>query len=679
MSALARPAQADPRSSRGPATSPAAARGSCSDVRPTRLLLGLLALAALLLQGGLFVQKSWLWTGDYIYHRALIAEILNGELLPGGPYAGLPAFYSPLLHELAAGLAALFRLDPLDGVKILSALAAPATPLVAFYLARVLGFGRWVALAGAYFATFGGGLKLTEDRVWVDALFVGQHNFFPLFPRDAAFLLLPLGLAWTYRGLIDGWRPGPYLAGLSFGLIVLVHTQTAVFAAPVLGIYLALVVAPRPALLGRALRTSAITAGLGLLVSSVWWAWMVAAILRSGSFGVYMPGYRVPLTLSLAEAPLEFGVFLPLGLLGLALTARHLWRERSPSALLLLVWWVLPVLLAIVRPSDFPGGDTFFPRRLWQFASQPLALMAAWALVVAVAPLWRWRPLALTVVGAVAVLAGGPSSWGTWQRLGEFWNDTSFADQDWDLNGGFAYGAWLAERGRAEGPRTVMVPTPDATLVWYLAGQKVVYLYPTAAIKLAFDVQRLTGFGTAEREADLIAAFGGDPQRMAALADKYGVQYLVLRRAGDRLGAVDLPAAALRGARRDQKLRETNHYEWLPIGPDDTIRFQFFSPTDGSAPLTLRARRRSAVPRTAASLVVNGVEFPVSDAEAERDRYVEIARAAPIRAGQNDVRFRANGEFELARFVAYTVPISAYQDRYRVAYQDDATVVLAPK
>src|SRR5687767_5162863 len=75
--------------------------------RWTLALLGALALAALLIQGGLFVHKTWLWTGDTIYHRAVMAEVQAGELLPGGPYAGLPAFYSPLFHYLAAGIGAL--------------------------------------------------------------------------------------------------------------------------------------------------------------------------------------------------------------------------------------------------------------------------------------------------------------------------------------------------------------------------------------------------------------------------------------------------------------------------------------------------------------------------------------------------------------------------------------------
>ena len=36
-------------------------------------------------------------------------------------------------------------------------------------------------------------------------------------------------------------------------------------------------------------------------------------------------------------------------------------------------------------------------------------------------------------------------------------------------------------------------------------------------------------------------------------------------------------------------------------------------------------------------------------------------------------------DFELARFVAYTAPLSSYLDRYTVAYEDPHTVVLAPR
>jgi hypothetical protein len=641
-----------------------------------------LALAALLLQGGIFVNKSWLWTGDMIYHHALMAEILNGELLPGGPYAGLPAFYAPLFHYLAVGLAAAFRVDPLDGVKLLSIVAAPCTPIVAYYVARQLGFGRAVALVGAFFATFGGGLKLTADRVWVDALFTGQHNFFPLFPRDGAFLLLPLGLVWTYRGLIHRWRPGPVLAGLAFGLMVLVHTQTAFFAAPVLALYLLLVVAWRRDLLRGAVRNSVVTAAVALGLSAFWWVWELAAIVRSGSFSVQMPASRVPVKLNPQEFPLEFGVFLPLGLVGIALVVHRLVRRQDPAAVLLMVWWAAPVALAISRPTDFPGGDTFFPRRLWQFASQPLVLMAAFGLVCLIEPLLgraRWRPVLVGLVLAVGVLAGAPSSWATWLRLGEFWNEASFADAEWDLQSNFLYGPWLAQQARTEGPRTVLAPTPDATLVWYYAGQKVVFLYPTAAIKLAFDVRRLTGFGTDERESDLIAAFSGQPERLAEVARKYNATYVVLRRADGLLGAVDLPASAMRGGRRNIQLVETNHYELLSLGRDDNLRFDFFSPIDGTATVSLRARRRSASPRISSHLIVNGTDFPIGEGEAERDEYAEVVRTVDLRAGRNEVRFQAAASLELARFVAYTLPSEAYSEHFRVVYEDEYTTVMSPR
>ena len=173
--------------------------------RWTFALLSVIALAALFIQGGVFNNKTWLWTGDTIYHRAVMAEVQAGEWLPGGPYAGLPAFYSPLFHYMAAAIGSVARIELTEAIRVISIIFAPLTPLAAFWLARVLGMDRASALVGAFFSTFAGAIKTTEDRVWVDALFVGQHNFFPVFPRDIAFLLLPLGLGCVYRALVDNW------------------------------------------------------------------------------------------------------------------------------------------------------------------------------------------------------------------------------------------------------------------------------------------------------------------------------------------------------------------------------------------------------------------------------------------------------------------------------------------
>jgi hypothetical protein len=398
-----------------------------------------LCLAALMFQGGLLQPKTWFWTGDMIYHHALMAEIQAGEIMPGGPYPGMPAFYSPLLHWMSAGIGVLTGVRITEAIRIVSILLAPLLPLATYWSARSLGLDRAVSVVGAVLATFAGGWKTTEDRVWVDSLFVGQHNFFPTFPRDIAFMLLPLGLVCVHRAVVQGWRPGAWLAGVIFALMVLAHTQTAVFAAPLLALYLALLLVMRRELLGPAMRVSLITAALTAGLSAFWWVWELQAILASQSFSVEMPASRVPVKLALSEFPLEFGLFLLLGPLGILMTARRLKQQRDPASLLLLVWWTAPVLFAIIRPTGFPGGDTFFPRRLWQFGSQPLVLMAAVALVAGVLPALRLRgAVAVGLVGAVCLVSTLPASRGTWDRIAEFWNEPEFVDREWDLSGNFA-------------------------------------------------------------------------------------------------------------------------------------------------------------------------------------------------------------------------------------------------
>ncbi len=648
--------------------------------RWTVALLGALTLAALLLQGGVFNHKTWLWTGDTIYHRAVMAGVQAGELLPGGPYAGLPAFYSPLFHYLTAAIGSLTGIELTEAIRVVSILFAPLTPLAAYWLARVLGLDRASALVGAFFSTFAGAIKTTEDRVWVDALFVGQHNFFPVFPRDIAFLLLPLGLGCVFRAVVDGWRPGGVLAGLAFGLMILAHTQTAVFAAPLIAIYFACVLMLRRDLLGRMLRVSVVTSAVALGVSSFWWVWQMVVLVQSGSFGVAMPAYRVPVKLALEEFPAEFGVFLVLAPIGVFLTGRRLVHERSLAALLLLVWFLVPVLLAVFRPTGFPGGDTFFPRRLWQFASQPLMLMAGLALMMGL--LRRLRPrtsLVVAVLVAVCLVASVPGSIGTAERVAEFWNEPEFADQEWELDGNFALGPFLATEARRDGLSTVLAPTPEATLVWYYSGEKVVYLHPTAAIKLAYDVQRMTGFGEAERAADLVKAYSGDPTLLAATVQKYGARYVVLKKLGDRLGGIDLPADGLASpteAKGTGRIVETNHYEYFAVQPNDAVTVSIWSPTDRTATLVVRAKRRNRAQATLGTLAVNGTPTTIADSELPRDTWADVRRDVPLKAGTNTVRLESATQLEVIRVAAYSLTRADLPESWRVAHEDGWYVVL---
>jgi hypothetical protein len=415
-------------------------------------------------------------------------------------------------------------------------------------------------------------------------------------------------------------------------------------------------------------------------VSAFWWVWQVIVIVQSGSFGVEMPAYRVPVKLALEEFPAEFGVFLVLAPIGVFLTGRRLLRERSLAALLLLVWFAVPVLLAIFRPTGFPGGDTFFPRRLWQFASQPLMLMAGLALVVGLLPRLRPRTsLVVAVLAAVCLAASVPGSIGTAERIGEFWNEPEFGDQAWNLDGNFALGPFLAAEARRDGPHTVLAPTPEATLVWYYAGQKVVYLHPTAAIKLAYDVQRMTGFGEAERAADLVKAYTGDPALLAATAQKYDARYVVLKRLGDRLGGIDLPADGLASPTGDKgtgHVVETNHYEYLGVQPGDTVTFEVWSPTDRTATLVLRAKRRNRAPATLGTLAVNGTPTTIADSELPRDTWADVRRDVPLKAGRNTVRLESEAQLEVIRVAAFSLTQADLPASWRVAHDDGWYLVL---
>jgi hypothetical protein len=344
----------------------------------------------------------------------------------------------------------------------------------------------------------------------------------------------------------------------------------------------------------------------------------------------------------------------------------------------------VPVLLAIFRPTGFPGGDTFFPRRLWQFASQPLMLMAGLGLVAGLlTPLRpRWTLIGLLGIGT-CLLASVPGSLGTINRIDEFWNEPDFADQRWDLDGNFALGPFLAAQARADGPQTVLVPTPEATLVWYYAGQKVVYLHPTAAIKLAYDVQRITGFGEAEREADLVTAYAGAPTELAGIAGKYGTRYVVLKRLGDRLAGVDVPAEGLApggGGRGAGRVVETNHYEYLAVSPGDRVTVTIDSPADRTATLILRAKRRvrpqDRAQATLGTLSVNGAPSTIADSELPRDTWADVRRDVTLKAGRNEVVLDSAAQLEVIRLAAYSLTLADLPSSWRVAHEDGWYVVL---
>jgi hypothetical protein len=220
----------------------------------------------------------------------------------------------------------------------------------------------------------------------------------------------------------------------------------------------------------------------------------------------------------------------------------------------------------------------------------------------------------------------------------------------------------------------------EATLIWYQAGQKVVYLHRTAAIKLAFDVERLSGFSEQARESDISVAYQGNPGQLGLTASKYAAQYVVMKRSGDRLAGIDLPASGLvpRGDGRGiGRLTTTNHYEFLAMGPGDRTSFQVWSPTARDAELELRVKRRGRGPTTPGMLMVNGQEMPVADAELPRDDWASVRRSVRLQEGWNEVEIRAAQQLEVLRFTGYNLVFSDLPSELREAYSDTYYVVLS--
>ncbi|HLO36589.1 MAG TPA: hypothetical protein VK194_10920, partial [Candidatus Deferrimicrobium sp.] len=164
--------------------------------------------------------------GDLLYHWGLAHGILFGEIPPGGPYQGLPAYYPPGFHLLIAGISAAASIPVETATLLLGYAWLPILPLGTFALARYVTGRADTALVAAALTVFGGAYDLGPDRLWVNSLFVSGHQFYPLYPRDLVFGLLPLAVLAFLRALDAerGWRWAVVAGGL-VGACALIQVQ----------------------------------------------------------------------------------------------------------------------------------------------------------------------------------------------------------------------------------------------------------------------------------------------------------------------------------------------------------------------------------------------------------------------------------------------------------------------
>ncbi|MFH1475620.1 MAG: hypothetical protein ABIG85_07150, partial [Chloroflexota bacterium] len=339
--------------------------------------------------------------GDLLYHGALALGLLRDGLPLQGAYAGLPAYYPPGYHLLLAGLMAGLGGSPGTAAAILHLVLLPALPAGTFLLVRRLTGRPWVAVLAAALTLFGGAYDLNTGRQWVNSLFLGGQAAYTAYPRDLAFAILPFAAYAFVRALEPtppgsvrgrGWLAWAAVAGVLLGAAALVQVQL-LLPIPVAFGATALVIAARdPGRRGRALAALCVTGGLALLLVGPWLADTVETIRRSGGVVLESSDQLEPARFGFWSYPRQFGLLLPLGLVGAGaalLLLRRLdgprptgaagpWRPTLPEGgVLLATWWALPFLLGVLYDPSWPLEDALRPQRLWLIASQPLVILAA--------------------------------------------------------------------------------------------------------------------------------------------------------------------------------------------------------------------------------------------------------------------------------------------------------------
>jgi hypothetical protein len=493
--------------------------------------------------------------GDLLYHWGLAHGILLGELPPGGPYQGLPAYYPPGFHLLIAAFSTIASTTVEAATLLLGFAWLPVLPLGTFALARRLAGRGDIALIAAALTVFGGAYDVSSDRLWVNSLFLAGHQFYPLYPRDIVFGLLPLAVLAFLRALdiVRGW-PWAMVAGGLLGACAVIQVQLLLPIPIALLVAVIAAAAVDPSRRRRAIVSLAITGGLASLSVAPWLIETVATIRRNGGVALESADTLLPARIGFWDYPREFGVFLPLALVGVALVLIHA-RDRDPvitglsprrpeAALVLVPWFVLPCLMAVFYDPGWPLEDALRPQRLWLLSSQPAAILAAIGLVALVRGIvgrrWRRPRLVGPAIVAVVLAAAVPTVTFTLRQLFQTWQVPTYAHLRLDRD---RVPDMATVLGPGATPSTILTYEDWSSLVWYETGNWVVAVKPPGYAKLAFDPLVFTGHGQDARRVDLARAFRGDPPDLTAVADRYGADRILLAQRDGRWGVIQQVAA----------------------------------------------------------------------------------------------------------------------------------------
>ena len=290
-----------------------------------------------------------------------------------------------------------------------------------------------------------------------------------------------------------------------------------------------------------------------------WIAYLAGVVRANGGVSIDSSEDLLPVRIGFWQYPIQFGLILPLTVIGAGVALSFLRRPSGPARddepdrwaprplegpTLLVTWWLVPFSLAALYQPSWPLEDAFRPQRMWMLASQPGPLLAAMGLVALAEVLRRsWPARTRLVAAAVAVtilVATVPTTVATERLLWTVGTEPRYAH----LRLGPDRVPDFTDLLAVAGPRPTILTYEDwSSLVWYETGAAVVAVEPPGFAKLAFDPAVFTVAGQEQRRLDLANAFTGDASALAEVADDYDADRIVLGRRGDAVGRISRVAA----------------------------------------------------------------------------------------------------------------------------------------
>jgi hypothetical protein len=498
--------------------------------RAAAALIAFTLLFAFVVQS-LFFHTSTNMHGDVAYHRGVGLEMLGGDLQGEGPFRHLLAYYGGL-YPLGLAYGSHWLGVSFDGfLSVVSWFSTLALPLAFLWLGRTIWPKRWLEPAVlAFLGTVGSSLATDPQLIWVKSILPSGANLWPLYPRDAALVLVIMAFAVTIGGRS---LKRAAITGVILVVTLCVHAQLAVYGLVIVGSY-GLWRAWGDRLrewLGEILLTTVLTIAL-----SAWWWWpRFEVVVNTRTLLLKSWPGRLSPSLSVEGILVATGIVGLLAVPGIVLALRRPDRTLRYAA----TWLAVSVPLALGASAL---GDAGFitDRRVWLFAAIPMLICAT----VAATAIMRKAPLvpAIIVIGALVVVPSFREAQRTRDTVALRWGTIPSPELNAD-------GAWepvlselrdsIVERGNVQ----VVAPDGDADFIWTESGAQPLSLWLPGSIKLGFDPKAETGLSYLERVHRSEAAFHEGLDSLCRLARADDAE-IILRHDGSRLGTFDVRPSA---------------------------------------------------------------------------------------------------------------------------------------